>query len=333
MIKIYNLNDCELSFKNASYGGMAGNKDGIIFQGEEWLVKYPKNLSDLEGKNIASYSTAPLSEYIGSHVYEILGYDVHETILGERNNKLVVGCKDFATDKSLLEIRTIKNHAGVELSELLDHSPFSSAETHTVNLEELLLHIRRNPVLSVIPNLEQHFFEQAIIDVFINNNDRNNGNWGILREKGKKDKVAPIFDNGGSFATTASEKKIEALLANQNFVSNTMNVLTVYGEKEHQYPAKEFFEKMSNEPCFKAAIMKVVPNIEENMDKIKNMIVEIPNKHITEKGLVLSVCSEARKTLYIKQLEIRLEKLLQPAFAKTLAAEQARAREMDVYER
>ena len=42
------------------------------------------------------YTTAPLSEYIGSHIYEILGYDVHCTILGYRNHKLVVGCKDFA---------------------------------------------------------------------------------------------------------------------------------------------------------------------------------------------------------------------------------------------
>ena len=31
------------------------------------------------------------------------------------------------------------------------------------------------------------FYEQAIIDIFINNNDRNNGNWGILRENDWED--------------------------------------------------------------------------------------------------------------------------------------------------
>ena len=38
-------------------------------------------------------------------------------------------------------------------------------------------------------------------DIFINNNDRNNGNWGILRNKDGVDRLAPIFDNGGSFQT------------------------------------------------------------------------------------------------------------------------------------
>ena len=38
--------------------------------------------------DVLSYMTAPLSEYIGSHIYEILGIDVHQTILGIRNGKL-----------------------------------------------------------------------------------------------------------------------------------------------------------------------------------------------------------------------------------------------------
>ena len=49
-----------------------------------------------------SYVTSPLSEYIGSHIYEILGYDVHKTILGICNdgkrNKVVCACKDFIKD-------------------------------------------------------------------------------------------------------------------------------------------------------------------------------------------------------------------------------------------
>lgn len=35
-----------------------------------------------------SYTTSPLSEFLGSRIYEILGYDVHKMILGFRNNKL-----------------------------------------------------------------------------------------------------------------------------------------------------------------------------------------------------------------------------------------------------
>ena len=74
MDKIYDLDIYNESDKNGAYGGAAGRKDGIIIDGEKWLIKYPKNLSQMEGSN-ASYSTAPLSEYLGSHIYKIIGFN------------------------------------------------------------------------------------------------------------------------------------------------------------------------------------------------------------------------------------------------------------------
>ena len=49
-----------------------------------------------------SYVTSPLSEYIGSQIYKILGYDVYDTILGVcfdgKKEKIVCACKDFIVD-------------------------------------------------------------------------------------------------------------------------------------------------------------------------------------------------------------------------------------------
>ena len=49
-----------------------------------------------------SYVTSPLSEFIGSKIYKILGYTVHETLLGicfdGKRNKIVCACKDFIND-------------------------------------------------------------------------------------------------------------------------------------------------------------------------------------------------------------------------------------------
>ena len=318
MIKIYDLNDYELSYKNASYGGMAGDKDGIVIDGAEWMVKYPKNITEMQGKGIASYSTAPLSEFLGSHIYEILGFDVHKTILGEKNNKLVVACKDFATEKMLLEIRTIKNHMGDELAEKTGEKKFPSSETHVVDLDELLLHIRNNPVLNVIDDIEQHFFEQATVDIFIGNNDRNNGNWGILREKGKADVLAPVFDNGGSFLTKASEEKVIRLLNNSEFEKNTMNVITAYGKDGHFYSAIKFLEKTENEYYMQKALETVVPRIRKAFPKIQELFKEIPDVYVTKNNVKLDVCSENRKLLYIKQMQIRMKNILEPAYEKAL---------------
>ena len=88
MINIYDLDEYSFSSKNGTYGGAAGSKDGLCINNEDWLIKYPKSLSQMEGLN-ASYSTAPLSEYLGSHIYKILGFDVHETIFLNDPPKMV----------------------------------------------------------------------------------------------------------------------------------------------------------------------------------------------------------------------------------------------------
>lgn len=42
-IIIHDLNGCDLSDRNGTYGGMAGLKEGVVYNGENWLIKYPKN--------------------------------------------------------------------------------------------------------------------------------------------------------------------------------------------------------------------------------------------------------------------------------------------------
>lgn len=316
MIPIFDLDNYGLSFKNGFYGGAAGNKEGIVIGDESWMVKYPKNLSEMTGKGIASYSTSPLSEFIGSHIYKMLGYDVHDTILGIRHDKLVVACKDFATDgRLLLEIRTIKNYANKDFADLLDATPISSTDTHIVDLDELLLHIRKNPLLSNIPGIEERFFEQALVDIFIGNNDRNNGNWGILRGNERADRLAPIFDNGGCFLAKAGEEKISSLLNSTELKNNAVNTLTAYGSKGHQYSAIKFLERTKNEPVMQQALLTVVPTIRQRMDEIADFIYEIPEAVPFGQSMI-PVCSPDRKELYIRHMDIRYQELLYPAYEK-----------------
>lgn len=316
MTDIYDFSNLENSYKNGSYGGNAGLKEGVEAGGEEWMVKYPKNLAAMQGEN-ASYSTSPLSEYIGSHIYDILGFDVHQTELGIRRGKVVVACKDFAADgKSLYEVRTLKNSASDELLQYLDHDPERSSETHIVDLEFLLVHLDKNPVLSKIPGIKNRFFEQAIVDVFIDNNDRNAGNWGILREKGSPDTLAPIFDNGGSFSSKMGEPKIERFLSDSTKLeSSALNVLTAYGTNGHQYNAKAFFEAVADVPEFQDAAIKMLPLIKNKLPEIKALIAEIPEQ-VQVDGTEYTIISPERKELYIRQCDIRLEKLLVPELEK-----------------
>lgn len=104
MIKILDLNDnsndMEIGTANVDrvYGGRGGKKVAGRIGSDYYLIKMPNNLtnrSERPGENIEiPYNNSPISEYIGSHVYEIVGMQVHDTYLGFRNGKVAVACKD-----------------------------------------------------------------------------------------------------------------------------------------------------------------------------------------------------------------------------------------------
>ena len=107
MIKIENFD--LLNHSGISYGGHGGSKRGIIMNGERWFLKYPKSTKSMDVDGL-SYSTTPISEYLGSHIYESIGLDVHKTKLGYANGKIVVACKDFLdSNEVIIDYNMIKN--------------------------------------------------------------------------------------------------------------------------------------------------------------------------------------------------------------------------------
>ncbi len=78
------------------YGGTAGRKMGISYNGRDYILKFPGNLREQGMKNIRlSYYNSPVCEYIGSQVYRMLGFQVHETMLGERKEKSLLPVEIF----------------------------------------------------------------------------------------------------------------------------------------------------------------------------------------------------------------------------------------------
>ena len=108
MIKILKLDNYPVT--NKGYGGHSGSKRGLLIDGEKWLNKLPKSTKSMNVSNL-SYTTTPLCEYLGSHIYEIVGIPTHQTILGYYNEKLVVGCKDFLSNtEEIIDFNAIKNN-------------------------------------------------------------------------------------------------------------------------------------------------------------------------------------------------------------------------------
>lgn len=315
-MRIFDFSSCPFSDRNGTYGGNSGDKEGVLIEGEPWIIKYPKKGSRLNNVVDLLYSTTPESEYIGSHVYEILGYPVHKTLLGIKNDHVVVACKDLCKDDTrLIEFRQLKNTYNKILNEKLDLSMSPTRSEHFVLLNEILIHLDYNPSINKIPGIKERFWDCVIIDGFINNNDRNNGNWGILRNK-TGDFLSPVYDNGASFSPNVPEKRIINKLNNfdslKKGIYDSVTAYSLDGESSAKFVD---LLKLDNDDLRKA-IKRVVPLIQNKMVDICNMINSIP-----EKVGEFSVISKERKQLYQKEMQVRLDELLLPEFSKLISKE------------
>lgn len=296
------------------YGGNAGNKLGVIINDENWFLKFPKSTKDLIRKTDISYTTSPLSEYIGSQIYKTIGIPVHDTMLGIKNNKVVVACKDFRKNQSdyrFDDFNSIKNDYVEGLEEKLEST--SSTNLNTINLEEIMIIMEHNPLFIKMPELENRFWDMFIVDALIGNNDRNNGNWGVIvNNKTRETKIAPVFDNGSSFNTKSSDEQIEKIINDkERFISSAYKTrLCIFSLNNKQINPFEYIESMENEKCNKA-LLRIIPKID--LEKIKDIIYKIPNNF---EGI--EVISDIRKDFYYKSIEYRYYNSLLETYNKLL---------------
>lgn len=305
-MKFYDFTIYEKSKR--SYGGNAGLKLGIIIDNENWFLKFPKNTTGMRNMEI-SYTTSPLSEYIGSQVYKCIGFETHETLLGSYGNKVVVACKDFREPtEELIEFRAIKNDYVEGLEEIIA----SSSDGSNTQLSALITIMFENPTFKENPELKNRFWNMFVVDALIGNNDRNNGNWGIILNHLKgTTRVAPVYDNGASFSGKLSENQIEKILSNDDrFVQSVYDGRTCVftDENDKLINPLKYIETTTNKDCLNA-VKKVVSRID--IRKLESIIEEIP-----EKVGDLQVITSVQKEFYKKCLRYRYEKVLLPTLQK-----------------
>lgn len=311
MIKIENFD--LLSPSGISYGGHGGSKKGIIIDGDKWFLKYPKSTKSMDVQGL-SYSTTPLSEYLGSHIYELVGLETHQTKLGYANGKIVVACKDFLdNDEIIIDYNMIKNEYDENVERAIEQLSSSSLSDNNHNLEEVLVIMDKNFYFKSIPELKERFWDMFVIDAFISNNDRNEGNWGlVLNKKTNKLRVSPVFDNGASFYNKASDDKLLSIFNDDVKFRQVVydSSVSIYRINDKLINPLKYIEKMENEDC-NSAILRMVSKID--IDKIRRMFDELPEEY---NGL--PVLSKVQKEYYIKTLEYRYNNVFIPVYDKLL---------------
>ena len=297
---------CEL-IKNRAYGGAAGRKLAVLHDGEPWILKFPESMRNFPGKDkpnnhLPPYTTSPTSEYIGSRVYASLGIPVHEVKLGKRDGKVVVACKDFAVDVQLIDFASIKNTV---IEEALEYGNSSSRDGEYL-AEALRVIDAANSFDEMRDAVLERFWDMFVVDAFILNNDRNNGNWGLLAGRFSST-LAPVFDNGNAFFNKKGTSLIEAQLNDKTAIWNDIRTSVSFyknddGKKIHPF---DFMAAGGNQDC-NSALKRFVERVD-----LPSLLTIVDN--IPEDALDMPVITTDQKRYYKTLLELSYSQGIEPA--------------------
>ena len=249
-----------------AYNGANGKKIAVKYDGDVWMLKFPPSAADRP--TALSYTNSCFSEHIAGTIANMIGLKSHETRLGTFTNgktKTVCACRDFtAGGKVLYDFCSIKNTVidsetggtGTELDDVLE----------TIELQSFV-----DPVA-----LRAHFWDMFVVDAFLGNFDRHNGNWGFLLDQASgKAEIAPAFDFGSCLLPQADEDIMRRVIEDKserdariyNFPASALKE----GGKKINYVD---FVKRHTSDALAPSLARIVPRID--LKEINEFIDDAP---------------------------------------------------------
>ena len=283
------------------YGGAMG-KFSILINNELYMLKI-ENKIPVRNIKITEYTHAPSSEYIGCHIFELLGFDTQKTFLGIYNGKSAVACKDFMQARK-------GNYQLQPFNEIISTTSLSDNREKEIDVSELYKVFNENIFLNRIKEEGlNRFWDTFIVDTLISNRDRHTGNWAYITNLDTKTiELAPIYDCGSSLFNSVSDLYFETIMRNKNEkMINTLeiphaNIKLNNVRVNYRYFLNSHYDKNCDD-----ALIRIVPRID--MNKIKDIV----NKTYSIGGISKKRCEFLKEVL-----EIRYEQILIPAYKKAL---------------
>ena len=283
-----------LPTKKKAYGGANGSKLSVVYNGDLYMLKLPMHA--LKNPNL-SYTNSCTSEYLGCHIFNMLGVEAQETLLGQYEyhgkTRVVVACKDFTTSNTMIvDFASVKN-------QIID----SDSNGYGTELSDILSTIKNQNVINP-KDLEKHFWNMFVIDAFIGNWDRHNGNWGFLyNQETDEIKIAPIYDCGSALFPQIDDELIKRVLSskaemNARVFDMPTSAILINGRRGNYY---SIITSLKYDGC-NEAVKRIVPRI--NLNSINDLIDSVDQ------------LSNLQKDFLKKILKLRKELILDTAFDK-----------------
>jgi len=284
MVEVVIMKDYSRFEDGDRYYSGAERKKSVMISGRPYLVKFQKNSRDGLRFN-------HVSEYLGSHIFALLGIETQETFLGTYKGENVVVIQDFLGEDEVF----------VPFNGVGDSSLEHDKERFQYSYEDIMDMLRDNVKLTNVEQTIDLFWDMFIVDALIANFDRHGSNWGFIK-KDNSYRLAPVFDNGSSlFPQLNTDEKIDEVLSNQAEIDMRVykfptSQIKYKGKKSSYY---EIISSLAFEEC-NQALVRIVERI--NLDKINKLIDSVEN------------ISDKRKVFYKTIIAQRYEKILLTAY-------------------
>lgn len=270
---------------NINYGG-SERKIGIKIENEYYMIKFQKKTAFGKRNN-------HISEYLGSQIFNMLGVNAQETILGTFKDENVVVCKDFNID----------GYQFVPFNDVGESTIEEDKEKYQYSYEDIMSLLLLNKKITNVEDVVSSFWEIYIIDALLGNFDRHGNNWGFLK-KNNKYEMAPVFDNGSClFPNMINEDEMIYIMNSKEETAKRVysfptSQIKLNGKKSSYYDViNSLVYKECNE-----ALIKIFKRI--NLKEIFNLIDDIKS------------ISEVHKSFYKYILNERYEKIIKESYNK-----------------
>ena len=277
-----------LPTRKKAYGGANGSKLSVIYNNELYMLKLPMHA--LKNPNL-SYTNSCISEYLGCHIFNMLGVKAQETLLGEYEyhgkTRTVVACKDFTSPGVIiLDFASVKN-------QIID----SASNGYGTELSDILDTIEKQTAVDPI-ELKEHFWNMFVIDAFIGNWDRHNGNWGFLyNQQTDHMEIAPIFDCGSALFPQIDDELIKKVMSskaemNARVYDMPTSAILIDGKRANYH---KVITSLHYSDC-NDAVKRIAPRIK--LDVINSLIDEVEQLSNLQKDFLKKIL-KMRKELIL----------------------------------
>lgn len=274
--------------ESGKYYGGSERKLGIVIDGDDYMLKFQKKTAFGKRNN-------HISEYLGSHIFELCGFFTHKTYLGYRDGEQVVACKDF----------NVLGKQFVPFNEVGESTLDQDKETYQYDYEDIMQMLRDNSKLTNVEETISAFWEVYILDALLGNFDRHGSNWGFIKENNRYS-IAPVFDNGSSlFPALVDEEEMKRIMESQEETNKRVytfpaSQVKLRGKKSSYY---EVIHSLEFPECNNALL-----NVYKRIDiaRIRDLIEQTP------------LISGGQKAFYMHMINARYEKIIKASYEKLI---------------